>query len=397
MFNDQAHTLQPRWRSLKELHTVATSGLCGKQAGVLRPFKDLKLDDLQSELEARLVFVHDKMPKAELQQLLDQILKGVAQVPALLLTNPTQELSSLNLERYEVVASEPLHDIKGHAINLITELPNILPPGETKAKCTHLINSCLAKEKKSGADLRRVVIQLYLLMKDLDCSSRILVLLQSFIKIGEIAYSCYDKRCPRQVLQLYNMCWLHMELCIDLFRAPEKIRKSKMFGHYLHAITAHMPTQLELACLRSLNTESQERLFGQARSIAETCTNHHPDNVIPQIMLRLQAKQEQRGVLTSVKIGDSQVSQVARDLPQFPRTGVKSSFIETREDSWQAHLKRISPFLECGADVWWSFTPNGYIFHDGDGDDAGDACALMHHRYHSIVNVENSLLEEDSG
>ena len=77
----------------------------------------------------------------------------------------------MNLEKYEIVASEPLHDIKGHLINLITELPSILPSGETKSKCTHLIDNCLAKDKKSGADLRRVAIQLYLLLKDTDCSS----------------------------------------------------------------------------------------------------------------------------------------------------------------------------------------------------------------------------------
>ena len=77
---------------------------------------------------------------------LDQILKGVMRVPALLLTNPTQQLSSLNLQNYEIVASEPLHDIKGHMIN---QLPSILPPGDTKTKCTHLIDNCLAKEKKN--------------------------------------------------------------------------------------------------------------------------------------------------------------------------------------------------------------------------------------------------------
>ena len=91
-----------------------------------------------------------------------------------------------------------------------------------------------------------------------------------------------------------------MELCRDLLSTPKNMSKTKMFGHYVHALTAHLPTQLELACLRSLNTESEERLFGQARTIAESCTNHHPDNVIPQIMLCLQAKQEQHEVLTSV-------------------------------------------------------------------------------------------------
>lgn len=55
------------------------------------------------------------------------------------------------------------------------------------------------------------------------------------------------------------------------------------------------------------------------------CTNHHPENVIPQIMLRLQAKQEQRVVLQSVVKGESQVSHVAKELPQLPGTKVKAS------------------------------------------------------------------------
>ena len=91
--------------------------------------------------------------------MLESTLSGVVRVPALLLTNPTQSLSTLNLDRYEAIASEPLHDLKGHIINLITELPYILPSGDTTAQCNHLI-CCLAKEKKSGADMRRVVIQL---------------------------------------------------------------------------------------------------------------------------------------------------------------------------------------------------------------------------------------------
>lgn len=126
-----------------------------------------------------------------------------------------------------MIASEPLHDLKGHIINLITELPHVLPPGETATKCNLLINCCLAKEKKSGADLRRVVIQIYLLLKDLDCSSKILLLLQTIIKMGEISYSLDDCRSPRQLLQMYNTCWLHMELCRDMFGNPQKITRSK--------------------------------------------------------------------------------------------------------------------------------------------------------------------------
>ncbi len=93
------------------------------------------------------------MLKANLQKELDEILRGVVRVPVLLITNPTQSLTSLNLSKYEVVASESLHDIKGHIINLITEIPHILPPGNTFTKCTHLIESCLAKEEQICGEL----------------------------------------------------------------------------------------------------------------------------------------------------------------------------------------------------------------------------------------------------
>ena len=91
-FDDQAHTLQHKWRSPKELQTLATSVRFGRQAGVFRPF-DLKVKELRSELVARGIVVDNKMLRADLQKSLDQILRGVIRVPALLLANPTQQLA----------------------------------------------------------------------------------------------------------------------------------------------------------------------------------------------------------------------------------------------------------------------------------------------------------------
>lgn len=78
---------------------------------------------------------------------------------------------------------------------------HILQGDETATRCSHLIDCCLSKEKKSGEDLRRVVIQIYLLLKDLDCSSKVLLLLQTIIKVGEVSYSLDVSRSPRQLLQ----------------------------------------------------------------------------------------------------------------------------------------------------------------------------------------------------
>ena len=102
---------------------------------------------MRTELGARGKVFHN-LKKDELQKSLNGTLRGVTRVPSLLLTDPTQSLLSLHLEKYEVVASEPLHDIKGHLINLITKLPYILPQGDTANKCNHLIECCLSKEKK---------------------------------------------------------------------------------------------------------------------------------------------------------------------------------------------------------------------------------------------------------
>ena len=49
-----------------------------------------------------------------------------------------------------------------------------------------------------------------------------------------------------------------MELCKELPSKPEQISKTKMFGHYVHALTAHTPIQLELACLHYLNKMKEE-------------------------------------------------------------------------------------------------------------------------------------------
>ena len=151
------------------------------------------------------------------------------------------------------------------------------------------------------------------------------------------------------------------------------------------------PTQYELASLRSLNSENQERLFGQARVIAESCTNHHPDNVIPQVMLRLQAKQERHMAMASVEKGDSQVSSVAKDLPKLQRTTIKSSFLRHKGDSWQLHLRRISPFLISGEGVWWRYVSGGFQFLDGDTDretQDGNDFTLLHFGKHSVEDVQ---------
>ncbi len=71
-----------------------------------------------------------------------------------------------------------------------------------------------------------------------------------------------EHRNPRNILRLYNLTWLHHELCntlITIFHGGMKY--TTFFGTYLHTVVVHAPQQLEMISLRSVNTENHERLF----------------------------------------------------------------------------------------------------------------------------------------
>ncbi len=367
LMDDQAHALQCPRRSLAEIQSIATAGVVGKQALKTKPFDKLKVAELRDELRARGLGECENVLKPELSSTLQDILRGVQRVPSLLLADPTQDLSTLNLEHYDVLDSEPLHDLKGHFHNIMTELPRILP-SDLQCKTEDLLTATLSKDKVTGSDLRKTLIQLYLLLSNTNASAPVVRLLQTAVKIGEILYSTEEHRTPRQVLQLYNHCWVHHELCRDLFAKPKEVSRTAMFGIYLHSLTAHSPQQYEVVCQRSVNTENQERLFGQTRSIALATTNRQPQNIIPHVLLRLQAKKEVDQLWQSVRNAESQVRSAAAHVPRFSQTFVSQQFIRRRRSSWQAHLQRISPYLVKGSGVWWKGVEDGYLFADGDSD-----------------------------
>lgn len=112
MIQGQAHSLCQTWRSLEDLQKLVLAGCYGNKAGCSKPLNKLRAKDLRQELRARGVF--DVTGKVEeLQRTLDNILCGAQRVPTLLIHNPAQNLASLNLQQYTILACEPLHALKG--------------------------------------------------------------------------------------------------------------------------------------------------------------------------------------------------------------------------------------------------------------------------------------------
>ena len=59
--------------------------------------------------------------KIQLQQEMENLQKRINNVPCILLSSPEISLQSINLKSYEIFPTEPLHDLRGHARNLIDE------------------------------------------------------------------------------------------------------------------------------------------------------------------------------------------------------------------------------------------------------------------------------------
>ena len=111
---------------------------------------------MKSELQARGVTTQG-MLKPKLLSTLTDILQGVQRVPTILTLDPKQPLSMLNLQKYEVIDCEPLHDMKGHLYNLLPEIPHLLD-SPLNQECQHLLDTTLPKQKVSGAFLRVAAI-----------------------------------------------------------------------------------------------------------------------------------------------------------------------------------------------------------------------------------------------
>lgn len=153
------------------------------------------------------------MLKPELQEVLSTTLQGAPRVPTLLTLNPTQPLSALNLDLYEIL---DLHDIKGHLYNLLPEIPNLLCE-PLKSECVQVLETTIPKQKVSGAILRTAAIKLLLKLHKSSVDSTILSLLDLIVRISQLLYLPDLKRSPKMVLRLYNCTWFHHELCKQLF------------------------------------------------------------------------------------------------------------------------------------------------------------------------------------
>ena len=210
----------------------------------------------------------------------------------------------------------------------------------------------------------------------------VLELFRTATEISEIMYMYArdSKRTPKEVLRFHNLTYQHGKLCMDLF--AQRSTKNPVFGRYFHPITCHSPLLLRVICLRSVNTEEQERMFGQAKQITKSTSCLRPNHVITKIITRVHA--EAKAESNTLKFQEGEIHNLAQVLGPASNTVIPQVWIDTNPTLHQAHLERISDFLLPGRGVWWQHTPGGIEFLDGDHSPSQHPEGPQMHHFRSI-------------
>ena len=358
-FNDISFCHRCDTRSLADRQEFMLGGILWRQMQ-LKPFDNLRVDKLRSELQSRGMDTTGQL-RHELDNAFRSLRRGIVAFPALLLPSPEQPLEDLSLQHYEVCCVEPLHDFKGHMANLFAELPKILH-GSAAEELGKVKESILNKTTLRCVDYRKATILLSSALRKIDADTNIVRLIDTAVELCEILYSKAGYRTPRSILRLHNISYVHGNLCVATFAQTRSVTTRRMFGNYFHSLVCHSALTYRQVNLRSLNTEYQERMFGQASNITKQCSNNQPQHVIDNATLRIQA--ESTRLMKTVQQQEGEVKKLAATWNNPGNTFFSFEEIETNTLLFQSHLERISDYLLCGPGVWWKQTTLGIEFLD---------------------------------
>ena len=286
------HALNCKLVTLEERQQAIMKGKVARQNSIqpkVKPLHGLTKTQLEQELVYRGIFNDGN--KTQQQGYLTKEMRGKQRVPALLYNNPMVKLQDLGLQDYEILPTEPLHDIGHHIENIFTELPSHLSAQEAEA-LEDSVKLCLGnKDSKRTADYISALIKTTGYVQQSGVmSDKPQTVLNTLVEMQRILYSADDKRSPALILRYYNQAWLHSILLKELVKQPKKLTLRKLFGVYFHNLSAHGGIMLHIISGQASNAEQQERIFNHIKRITCHTSNYHPGQIIPNLFVRLQAE-----------------------------------------------------------------------------------------------------------
>jgi hypothetical protein len=179
--------------------------------------------------------------------------------------------------------------------------------GPAKQKIECICSSVLAKETLRGSDYCKGAVLMLLALEEFQPTSELTEVLRTAVEMCEILYSNPEKR-TRSILPYY-LALVHAKTCEQAFCIPKTMSPRKLFGRYFHALTTHSPLVNHIISPRLLNTEVEERMFGQCKAITRNRSHQQTDHIIiPNILVCIQYEQQRRETaITTVQAQDNEV------------------------------------------------------------------------------------------
>ena len=202
----------------------------------------------------------------------------------------------------------------------------------------------------------------------------------------EILYLPDKSRPPLTMLRLQLATFQHsMLLKMHISTSLKSMAKRKFYGRYYHILIRHSGKQYCIFSGRTSNTQREEGIFQTLKKFTNLTSNHHPENVIYNALIRIQAE----------SILKQNVNELAQDKTVFtnlhqPIKEKCKDFLVTFE--WIiTHYTAYQVFLEQIADVLilnegcWKETELGVFFLVNCQNNIGGK--LHHFRSSSIKEV----------
>ena len=158
LFDDLAHCFRADSLSLQDRQQFVLKGKAWKRGGT-KPLDGLSVAELKEELKAHAKPTQNKT-REELLPVFEELRAGINHVTALVQNHPTADIAKNNMECYEIIPTEPLHDLKGHLGNLIEETV-AQETGAVQKAIEEVIDTVLSKDTLRCSDYRKAVIIIY--------------------------------------------------------------------------------------------------------------------------------------------------------------------------------------------------------------------------------------------
>ena len=95
-----------------------------------------------------------------------------------------------------------------------------------------------------------------------------------------------------KILQLILALFSHaMIIKIHIYGHIKSMSERKFYGIYYHSLIRHSAEQYRLFSGRSSNTVKEEAVFNTSKKFTSLTSNHHPDNMIYNALVRIKAHQ----------------------------------------------------------------------------------------------------------